>query len=107
MQGSGAGRGGTGALQRRDLGLVEHSRDRLAGFGIEVVVLEAAEQWKGTGEKRHWLLMQRQAEAQKSMQRSRAIHQLQRVPSAPPLHLDRCSDQPFARERDQLLAVRS
>ena len=44
MQGSGAGRGGTGALQRRDLGLVEHSRDRLAALDMEVVVREAAQQ---------------------------------------------------------------
>ena len=29
MQGPGAGRDGTGALQRRDLGPVEHIRDRL------------------------------------------------------------------------------
>ena len=43
MQGSGAGRGGTGALQRRDLGLVEHSRDRLAALGTKHVVCEAAQ----------------------------------------------------------------
>ena len=33
-----------GALQRRDLGLVEHSRDRLAGLDIEEVAREAAQQ---------------------------------------------------------------
>ena len=56
MQGSGAGRGGTGTLQRRDLGLVEHSRDRLAALGKKGVVREAAQQRKGAGEKRHRLV---------------------------------------------------
>ena len=44
MQGSGAGQGVAGALQRRDLGLVEHSRDRFAALVINAVVLEAARQ---------------------------------------------------------------
>ena len=35
-----------GALQRRDLGLVEHSRDRLAARNTKVVAREAAEQRK-------------------------------------------------------------
>ena len=50
MQGSGAGRGGTGALQRRDLGLVEHSRDRLAALDINVVALEADRSERMQGE---------------------------------------------------------
>ena len=37
-----------GALQRRDLGLVEHSRDRLAALGLDVIGREAAQQCKGT-----------------------------------------------------------
>ena len=43
MHGSDAGQGG-GALERRDLGLVEHSRDRLAALDTKVVVREAAQQ---------------------------------------------------------------
>ena len=36
--------GVAGALQRRDLGLVEHSRDRLAALDTKLVASEAAEQ---------------------------------------------------------------
>ena len=43
MRGSGAEQGVAGALQRRDLGLVEHSRDRLAALGIEPVLRKAAQ----------------------------------------------------------------
>ena len=44
MRGPGAGRGGTAALQRRDFGLVKHSRDRFAALDIEVVAREAGQQ---------------------------------------------------------------
>ena len=43
MQKSGAGKV-TGTLQRRDLGLVEHGRDRLAALDTKAVVREAAQQ---------------------------------------------------------------
>ena len=44
MQGSGAWQGGWRALQRRDFGLVEHSRDRLAALNLKPVFGEAAQQ---------------------------------------------------------------
>ena len=44
MQGSGAWQGGWRALQRRDFGLVEHSRDRLAALNLKPVAREAAQQ---------------------------------------------------------------
>ena len=44
MQGSGAEQGGCGALQRRDLGLVEHGRDRLAALDKKGIAHEAAQQ---------------------------------------------------------------
>ena len=44
MQGSGWEGWDWRALQRRDFGLLEHSRDRLAALGKKVVVREAAQQ---------------------------------------------------------------
>ena len=43
-QGSGAWQGGWRALERRDLGLVKHSRDRLAALGPKLIIREAAQQ---------------------------------------------------------------
>ena len=40
--------GVAGALQRRDLGLVEHCRDHLAALDTKAVAHEAARQCKGT-----------------------------------------------------------
>ena len=44
MQGSGAWKGGWRALQSRDFGLVEHSRDRLAALNPKPILREAAQQ---------------------------------------------------------------
>ena len=43
-QSSGTRKRGWRALQRRDLGLVEHVRDRLAALGTKVILREAAQQ---------------------------------------------------------------
>ena len=48
--------GMAGALQRRDLGFLEHIRDRLAALHKKYVERKAAQQCKGTGEKRYRLL---------------------------------------------------